>query len=564
MTFKDLSLRPEIHQALSDLGFTNPTEIQSKAIPALLTQEFVDFHGQAQTGTGKTLAFGIPLVEHVKVEKKVTQALIVAPTRELVLQIADSIKSVAKGLPLSVVPIYGGAPMYEQTSALRKGAHIVVGTPGRLNDHLRRGTLKLDNVKTLVLDEADIMLDMGFKEEMEEILSHIPQQRQIWLFSATVKQGISDIMRTHMKNTVSVRVAKQDTGAPKTKQYFATVSQKDRLRALIRFIDAVPSFYGFVFCQTKLLAAQISQELVKAGYKANALHGDMSQAQRNHVIAEFKSKTFTILICTDVAARGIDVSDCTHVMNFSLPEDQESYVHRVGRTGRAGKEGTAISFISSWQTRFIKTLERKFNVEIKPINVPTFEEIAHIKVVQANDHLKQMIESKTEQNYYTHKLSEFINAFTTDELKKAVVQLLNEKFCKEMKVEDDKSFANAASRQVRENVSDEARSEVTIFMGTDDGLTQEELDQFLKECKSVDISDMARVRVIRKRSFIKISPEQGNKLVNEIKGQMLAGMRIRAAVTVDEDRGFESGRRENRGGGRSGGSSRGRSSGRRR
>lgn len=531
--FKDFSLHPEITQALTDLGFTKPTEIQSKAIPLLLSSEAIDFHGQAQTGTGKTLAFGIPLIQHIDVQQKHTQALIVAPTRELVVQICQSLNVIAKRLRISIEAIYGGAGMHEQINALKKGVHIVVGTPGRLNDHLRRGTLNLSKLKTLVLDEADIMLDMGFKEEMDEILANAPKERQIWLFSATVKPGINDIMRSHMHKTVSVKTDKQKVGASNTEQFFSVVPSKDRLTALFRFIDAAPSFYGFIFCQTKLLTAQIAEQLMKAGYKANALHGDMSQVQRNRVIAQFKKREFTILVCTDVAARGIDVADVTHVINYSLPEDQESYVHRIGRTGRAGKEGIAISFVGHSQMRYIKTLEQKFKLTIKPINVPGFEQIAQLRIGQAINYLTAMQEGKN-NSYCISKLLEHSMQCSKDQLALAVAQLLNDKFCNQLNEQHNVSFTSVDKMNFdKSSSSSEEQSEVAIYLGADDGLTQDELMEFLEKESPVDPKEFARVRIIKKRSFLKVAPEQAEKIVSAIKGKMLAGKRVRASVSVD-------------------------------
>lgn len=544
MEFKDLSLRPEISQALATMGFTTPTEIQAKAIPILLQEQSVDFHGQAQTGTGKTLAFGIPLLNRIDVSNKATQALIVAPTRELVLQICQSLNQVASNMNINILSIYGGMGMHEQIRGLKKGAQIVVGTPGRLNDHLRRGTLSLKQLSYLVLDEADIMLEMGFKQEVDEILSFAPAQRRIWLFSATVKPGIDQIMKTHMHQAMSVRVSKQQVSASGTKQYFAIVPQKDRMTALSRFIDAAPAFYGFVFCQTKMLTAQVAEQLMRAGYAANALHGDMSQAQRNRVIGQFKDREFTILVCTDVAARGIDVSDVTHVINFSLPEDQESYIHRVGRTGRAGKEGVAISFVSAHQVRYIKTLERKFKVEIQPLNVPTFEQIAHVKVSHATDHLKTIINPAEKATYYGHKLRQVVQTFDKEELINALTLLLEQSFCKDIKAQESVQFAPVESFSTDTNNGDEA-AEVTIYLGLDDGITQEDVEEFLQENK-VNQDDIVKLRVIKKRIFIKVEPAMAETVINAVKGKTLQGHKVRAALSVDH--GYEPRRQERRGG----------------
>lgn len=558
--FKDFSLRSEITRALDDLGFTEPTEIQRKAIPLLLADTNVDFHGQAQTGTGKTLAFGIPLVQTIEINNKAPQALIVAPTRELVVQISQSIRQVAAHMGISIVPIYGGASMVEQMSALKRGAHIVVGTPGRLNDHLRRRTLSLAKLKTLVLDEADIMLDMGFKEEVDEILGFAPENRQIWLFSATVKPGISDIMRKHMKDTVTVKCSKEQVGSANTKQYFTVVSMRDRLKALSRFVDAAnPAFYGFIFCQTKILTAEVAEQLIRAGYKANALHGDMSQMQRNRVIKQFKDREFTILVATDVAARGIDVPDITHVVNYSLPEDQESYIHRIGRTGRAGKEGIAISFIRANEVRYIKTLEKKFRLQINPLNVPTFEEMAQLRVANAAEYIKA-INAETGATYYAaQRLHTIVDGYSPKELAKITVSLLGEKFLKDMKEQDVVNFAPVENMDMNQLERD-GQSEVAIFLGSDDGIEKDDLVEFLKKNTKLDEQDCSRARVIKRRSFLKLPPAQAEQVVNAIKGKVLCGHKVRAAVSVDHNSYESRSPRPSfggRGGSRDGGRSRG-------
>ncbi len=266
ISFKDLNLSIETQQTLEKLNFTEPTDIQAKAIPLLLSKP-MDFHGQAQTGTGKTLAFGLPLLERIDKSNRFAQALVVAPTRELALQICDSLKPFAQAAQISITTIYGGSSMEEQIRNLKRGVQVVIGTPGRLNDHLRRKTLDIGTIKTLVLDEADIMLDMGFKEEVEDILRHAPKNREIWLFSATVKSGISDLMAEYMHDTQTVKVAKKTADAAMTQQFYCVVPMRQRLPALQRFIESATDFYGFVFCQTKILTSEIAEQLIRAGYK---------------------------------------------------------------------------------------------------------------------------------------------------------------------------------------------------------------------------------------------------------------------------------------------------------
>ena len=558
ISFKDLSLHPQILTTLDGLGFTHPTDIQSKAIPLLLSSKRVDFWGQAQTGTGKTLAFGIPLIQGIDAHDRRLQALIVAPTRELVVQIMQSLRPIANPLGISVEAIYGGASMRDQMSALKRGIHIVVGTPGRINDHLTRRTLSLSYLNTLVLDEADIMLDMGFKEEMDQILAAAPKERQIWLFSATVKSGISNIMHEHMRDTQSICASKQAIGTANTKQYFSMVPMRNRFTALCRFIDSNPSFYGFIFCQTKILTAELSEKLAAAGYPANALHGDMSQTLRNAVIKKFKNKEFTILVATDVAARGIDVNDLTHVINYSLPNDHEGYVHRIGRTGRAGKEGIAISFIGSKnEMRHIKMLERKFKVMIDPLDVPSSQDIQKVYLQKAYAYLETLVTKQTEITV-TPELQLNIKKYNPEQLAKIVIETITEKFFPAAKKDDfhfssmNKTYEGSESNG---SGADDGLQELMIHLGSDDGITKEDIAEFLTREAGIENDSLEKLKVIKRRTFIKLPEQMAQELMNKLRGKSICGKkaRITLAPVSDDDWGsFGGGSRERRnsGGGR--------------
>jgi len=536
-SFKDLPLHPQILTTLDGLGFTQPTEIQGKAIPLLLSADKVDFWGQAQTGTGKTLAFGIPLIQGINPQERRLQALVVAPTRELVVQIMQSLRPIAQPMGITVEAIYGGASMRDQMSALKRGVHIVIGTPGRINDHLTRRTLSLSNLSTLVLDEADIMLDMGFKEEVDQILAAAPEERQIWLFSATVKPGISNIMREHMKNTQSVSASKQQVGVASTKQYFSMVPFRNRFTALCRFVDSNPNFYGFIFCQTKILTAELAEKLAAAGYPANALHGDMSQVLRNAVIKKFKNKEFGILVATDVAARGIDVSDLSHVINYSLPNDHESYVHRIGRTGRAGKEGIAISFIGSKnELRHVSMLERKFKVTIKPLDVPSSQDIQKVHLKKACDYLEAMASKPV--NGVAPELAAAINKYDQQALAKMVIAAVTDKFFPASK-KDDFHFSNTTSQSSDhgENIIDDGLQELMIHLGTDDGISREDVADFLSNEGGIDSDSLEKLKVIKRRTFIKLPREMAEVLMEKVRGKSIAGKktRITLAPVSDDD-----------------------------
>ena len=518
-TFKDLNLLPAIQEALDELGFTQPTEIQRIAIPLLLSEKNIDFHGQAQTGTGKTLAFGIPLLQRLDRTKKVPQALIVAPTRELAVQIYESIGRIAQKLSIKLAVIYGGVSFEEQQRALQQGAQIIVGTPGRLNDHLRRKTLSLANVRTLVLDEADIMLDMGFKEDIDEILKYLSKTREIWLFSATVKPGISQIMKSHMKDPVSVRVAPKPLEVQKTKQYYCVVPMRYRLHAVMRFIQSASDFYGIIFCRTKELVAELAAQLLKREYNVEALHGDMSQVLRNRVIKKFKQKEFSILVATDVAARGIDIADLTYVINYSVPEDLESYVHRIGRTGRAGKEGIAITFISNNEQRTIRHLERRFGLKIDPIDVPSRQQLIATRIQQAAHYVASLPE-KIEGMY--KDMEPIIAHLSPEQLYVAVGHLLYAKFCSTLDLEEIAyTHIDTPSDQLQE---------ISITAGSEDGVTKDMILNYLSRA-GMRPEQIKSVRIIKHKSFVKLAAQCSPEVLTTLRSTLLDSRKVHVSVT---------------------------------
>ncbi|MEM1324229.1 MAG: DEAD/DEAH box helicase [Bacteroidota bacterium] len=379
-TFKQLGLSQEILRMLTELGFEQPTAIQEQSIPTLLN-EGNDFIGLAQTGTGKTAAFGLPLLEHVDPHTSATQALVLAPTRELGRQIAEQLATFSKYLDkVNVLPVYGGAAIYNQIKALRNTQHIIIATPGRLIDLIKRKAVKLDQLRILVLDEADEMLNMGFKEELDEILSFTPSDKQTWLFSATMPPPIKKIVSQYMDAPKEVRINAQQKVNTNIEHQFTIVRQADKTEALTRFLDISPDMRGVVFCRTKRDTQFLAERLLKKGYKADALHGDLSQHQRDRVMSRFRNHDLQVLVATDVAARGIDVNDLTHVFHFSLPDDMAYYTHRSGRTARAGKKGISISFISHREFYKIRTLERQLKIAFKKIYIPSTQDIAEVRI----------------------------------------------------------------------------------------------------------------------------------------------------------------------------------------
>lgn len=391
--FTELPLSEAVQQSVADMGFTEASAIQAQAIPFLLDGR--DVIGQAQTGTGKTAAFGIPAIEKIDTNLKATQALILCPTRELAVQVAEEIKKLtkySKGIFSTVV--YGGVPITTQISALRRGVHIVIGTPGRVIDHIERGTLVLDELKMMVLDEADEMLNMGFREDIEHILEQTPAEKQTILFSATMAKPILDIARRFMNKPEMVKVATEKLTVSNISQFYFEVKQNNKLPLMTRLIDKHNLQLMLVFCNTKRSVDELTGELQELGHNAEALHGDLNQNQRNNVMRKFKTGNTNILVATDVAARGIDVDDVDAVFNFDIPLDEEAYVHRIGRTGRAGKSGMAFSFAGGGRDMYhLKDIQRYTKAEITKGLVPTLEDITNSRQAKTMDKIKQTIEA---------------------------------------------------------------------------------------------------------------------------------------------------------------------------
>lgn len=378
MTFSELGLSESLVSRLDALGFTSPTPIQQKTIPHLLSN-VSDLIAQAQTGTGKTAAFGLPIVERLPGGSKTPRAIILAPTRELALQVCDQLEKFTKNSPINVVPIYGGQSYTIQNRLLAKPVDIIVGTPGRVIDHLKSKRLDLSNIDYLVLDEADEMLTQGFTDEINAIFEASSPDKQVLLFSATMSAPVKRLAETYMADYEIINTKSETLTTTLVDQFFIEVMNKDKLEVLSRIIDSTPDFYGFIFCKTKMNVDDTAEQLINRGYNVEALHGGLSQAQRERVLAKFRKRLCTMLVVTDVAARGIDVSDLTHVINYAIPQELEAYVHRIGRTGRAGKTGTAITLISPNEFRFIKQIEKMTKSTLVKKPIPDVKEVITFK-----------------------------------------------------------------------------------------------------------------------------------------------------------------------------------------
>ena len=436
MRFEDFNLSNETMKSISEIGFEEPTPIQVSTIPLILNGR--DIVGQAQTGTGKTAAFGIPIVENCH-KGRIPFAIILEPTRELAVQVAQEIHKIGKHKNISVLPVYGGTSIERQIKTLQRGVNVVVGTPGRVIDHLNRKTLSLAEVKIVVLDEADEMLDMGFIEDMETILKSIPAERQSLLFSATMPQPIMNIARRYMRNPEKIRVNMQDVVIPKIKQIFYEVREPDKINALSRLLDVEDMQLTIIFCHTKRDVDEVSLKLGQMGYNAGALHGDFTQAQRDEVMGKFKTGMLDILVATDVAARGLDIKDVTHVVNYSIPQNPDSYVHRIGRTGRAGKSGIAITLVNPREYRHLRLIEKTARTVINKKKLPSAEDV--VKAREKNI-IREISGIITEQKHegYVSAVKELSQSYDINDIGAAALYIAyGEK--KESPVEEQKENA---------------------------------------------------------------------------------------------------------------------------
>ena len=391
MKFEELNIKPEILRAVEDMGFEEATPIQSQAIPVM--ESGVDMIGQAQTGTGKTAAFGIPLLEKVDPENRKVQALVLCPTRELAIQVSEEIRNLAKYLHgIKVLPIYGGQDMSRQIRSLKGGVQIIIGTPGRVMDHMRRHTIRLNDLHTVVLDEADEMLNMGFREDIETILKDTPDDRQTVLFSATMPQAILEIAGTYQKDAVRVQVLRKELTVPSIEQYYYEVRQKNKDEVLCRLLDLYAPRLSLVFCNTKKKVDELVLELQNRGYFAEGLHGDLKQMQRDRVMQGFREGSTDILVATDVAARGIDVDDVEAVFNYDVPQDDEYYVHRIGRTGRAGREGKAFNLVVGKEVYKLREIQRYCKTRIIPQAIPSLDDVTSIKADKILDQVGEVLQ----------------------------------------------------------------------------------------------------------------------------------------------------------------------------
>jgi len=508
-TFYDLGLSEKILSAINKKGFEEPTAIQAMTIPIML-QNDTNIIAQAQTGTGKTAAFGLPLIELIKAESNLVQAIILVPTRELAIQVSEEINSLKGYKDLRIVPIYGGQSIDEQLRRLKRGVHIVVGTPGRVIDHLNRKTLKLGNIEHLVLDEADEMLNMGFIDDIEEIMKHTNPNKRTLLFSATIPARIKDLARKYMDDYKLLAVKEQLT-TNLTEQIYFEVKAADKFEALCRIIDIEDDFYGLVFCRTKSDVDSVTSHLLDRGYDAESIHGDISQAQRERTLTKFKNQKVNILVATDVAARGIDVENLTHVINYALPQDPESYVHRIGRTGRAGKEGTAITFITPSEYSRLMFIQRFAKTDIKKSTVPQVRDILEVKKKKINDDLASVLEEKIEADYYNWAKKLLENKNPTD----MMAALLTYCFEDELSPQAYGEIKEVSSKG--KQIDQHGKARLFVALGKKDKISAKKLVDLIMSRVQIKSKQIGDIQVMDSFSFITVPFDKAEKIVASFK-----------------------------------------------
>lgn len=421
MTFEETGIKPELLSAISEMGFVQPTPIQEKTVPHLLNSKN-DLIALAQTGTGKTAAFGLPILHNCDVNNKTIQSLILCPTRELCLQISRDLDSFSKNLRgFKNIPVYGGADIGKQIRELRRGGQVVVGTPGRVHDLIRRRVLNVSQIRWMVLDEADEMLNMGFKEELDAILAETPAVKQTLLFSATMPREISVLANKYLHSPEEISVGRKNEGAANVEHHYYVVQAKDKYATLKRVADNYPNCYAIVFCRTRMETRDVAERLMEDGYSADALHGDLSQAQRDYVMGRFRTRNLQMLVATDVAARGLDVNDLSHVINFNLPDDPEAYIHRSGRTGRAGKSGISVSIVHMRETGKLKHIEKLLNKRFERKMVPAGEEICEVQLMHMVDKVSEVEVNDSKIDPYMPAIMEKFAGLSSDEILKRFV-----------------------------------------------------------------------------------------------------------------------------------------------
>ncbi len=553
--FQELGLDELLLKAIQDLGFENPSEVQEKAIPLLLQQD-TDIVALAQTGTGKTAAFGFPLIQKIDPENRSTQALILSPTRELCLQITNEMKQYSKYVKgLHTVAVYGGASITEQARDVKKGAQIIVATPGRMQDMINRNLVNIRNIQICILDEADEMLNMGFYEDITSILSDTPEDKLTWLFSATMPKEVSRIAKEFMTNPQEITVGHKNQGSENVSHEYYLVGARDRYPALKRIADMNPEIFSVIFCRTKRDTQAVAEKLIEDGYNAAALHGDLSQAQRDSVMKAFRGHQIQMLVATDVAARGIDVVDITHVINYQLPDEVETYNHRSGRTGRAGKTGTSIVIVTRSEVRKIQQIERNLKTKFIEKNIPTGIEICEVQLMHLANKVKN-IKVSDEIDQYLPKIEELLGEFSKEELIRRMFAVEFNRFAeyykKNKQIESPKS---SFQREKEFGGGGNSDGSVRYFLnlGSRDDFDWMSLKDFLRDTLELGRDDLYKVDVKEGFSFFNTDAEHSGRVMEILNSIHHQGRQVNVEISSNEGRGRSSRNDGRKGGKRSGG-----------
>ena len=544
-TFQDLGLNQDLLNAINDLGFTKPSDVQQKAIPVLLSEER-DLVALAQTGTGKTAAFGFPMLEKIDINSRTTQGLILSPTRELCLQITNELKLYGKYCNgLNVVAIYGGASITDQAKQVKRGAQIIVATPGRMKDMISRKMVDISKIQYSVLDEADEMLNMGFYEDITSILSHTPMDKSTWLFSATMPREVATISKDFMYDPIEITVGNKNESTNNVSHEYYLVSARDRYLALKRLADANPDIFSVIFCRTKRDTQKVAEKLVEDGYSAGALHGDLSQNQRDLVMKSFRNKQIQMLVATDVAARGIDVDDVTHVINYQLPDEIETYTHRSGRTGRAGKTGVSMVIVSKSEVRKIKSIERIIKKQFEKKNIPSGMEICEVQLMSLANKVHNT-EINHEIDTYLSSINELFKDTDKEELIKKFFSVEFTRFfnyydkSKDLNIQDTGRSSGGGGRSGND-------TRYFINVGRKDGYNWMSLKDFLKEVLELGRDDVFKVDVKDSFSFFNTEKENEQKVLDFFTDFKYNGRFVNVEVSEDTGRSSRSRKGNNRG-----------------
>ncbi|MBD5202434.1 MAG: DEAD/DEAH box helicase [Bacteroidales bacterium] len=549
-TFEELGVAEPLRRAIEDLGFVQPMPVQERVIPRLLG-DAKDIVALAQTGTGKTAAFGLPVLQRINPDERRPQALILSPTRELCLQIASDLADFSKFIPdVKVLPVYGGSSIESQIRALREGVQIIVATPGRLIDLIKRGVVKLDSVNTVVLDEADEMLNMGFLDSIEEILSYVPEDRKMLMFSATMPSDILKIAKRYMKDYEEIVVGTRNEGAQNVRHVYYMVHAKDKYLALKRIADNSPGIYAIIFCRTRRDTQEVADKLIKDGYNAEALHGDLSQQQRDIVMKKFRDRVVTMLVATDVAARGLDVDDLTHVINYGLPEDAAVYTHRSGRTGRAGKSGVSVAIIHSREKSKLREIERIIGKTFERKDVPTPQHIIEKQLYNLADRLERVEVNDDEIMRYLPGISRKLSWLSQEDLLKRVISLefnrlldyykdapiidfIDEKPSKKSRKESKKGEPRSDAEKDR-RTAERGMERIYVNVGKRDGFYAGNLIDMLNHLVRGKRVDVGRIDLLPGYTLFDVKKSEARKVVGALTGAEFVGKRIHSEIAVPD------------------------------